>query len=328
MQLVRVSPQTVRVLSRHVDKMERLKLPLTEPQIRTLFEKAINQRELTPQEMFMLSKLLKEDERYGRHMANVCASLGARPISRLREFFTSLCITKEILEESAPRKSESARVMDFYQTIGVMVLEEPYCAEMVRHYLGPEKDELFRIINDLSYERKLDILDVGFGKGRYLIELSRRENLHVVGIDYSLLMQLLTRRIAQLNGIAVDARDGDATKMVFPDSSFDVTICMYNTLGNIPEDVRALGEMKRVTRKGGLVIISLLSEHALPFQLAIYHEMGLTVKETTDDRVYTHQGLVSKRHTKLALKNLMEKVGLDGEILEVGIGYVAVMKVT
>lgn len=353
MQLVNISRGTARALSKHVDRIRRLKLPIAEPQIQLLFEKAIKERTLTPQEMFILSRLVNEDAEYGKDMANLCATLGAKPGERLREHFHSLHLAREALEATAGEKSESERVKDFYQTVGVMVLEYPYCAEMVSNYLGPESDALYNLFNELGERRKIDlfgkefyelygvfdtfsqmahgrridVLDVGFGKGRYLIELSRRENLHVVGIDYSLLMQLLTRRIAQLKGPQVNALDGDATRMAFPDGSFDVTICMYNTLGNIPEDVKALGEMRRVTRKGGLVIVSLLSEKALPYQLRLYDQMGLTVKEITEDRVYTHQGLVSKRHTKSALKNLMGKVGLDGEILEVGIGYIAVMQV-
>lgn len=338
MQYVQIDAKSAKAFSGHGKTMRKLGMPLTESRMTTLFAKAIASRVLTYQEWFILTKIIEEDIRYAEHMDGVCASLGATPQERLRRKYARIAVIREILEKSRVGKTERERVRDFYRTIGVSVLEDEYAGHIIRDYLGPEKDFVYKLLKELLEVREsVDILDVGFGRGRYLIPFSKEDRLRVIGIDYSLLMELLTLRIAQLQGgVTVDARAGDATRIEFLDRSFDLTMCMYNTLGNIPQELQALREMRRVTRKGGLIVLSVCSDKSLDHRLEMYERMGLTVERIEDGKVYTKEGLTSKGYTREALERVLNETGLDvglsgsvgfvdAGIFEVGVGYVAVV---
>jgi SAM-dependent methyltransferase len=51
----------------------------------------------------------------------------------------------------------------------------------------------------------------------------------------------------------LDVREASVTSIPFPDATFDVA-CSFKVLAHVPEIGRALAEMARVTRPGGLVI--------------------------------------------------------------------------
>jgi SAM-dependent methyltransferase len=93
------------------------------------------------------------------------------------------------------------------------------------------------------------ILDVGCGTGVLAAEL-RREKREVRGVDFSFGMLLHARaRVpgARASGIAIP----------FPDNSFDCTYCVAVLHHLVLPDVveRTLGEMVRVTRRGGSVVV-------------------------------------------------------------------------
>jgi ubiquinone/menaquinone biosynthesis C-methylase UbiE len=51
----------------------------------------------------------------------------------------------------------------------------------------------------------------------------------------------------------VDLRQADAHALPFPDASFDTVVCTF-ALRAIPDERRAVGEMTRVLRPGGLLL--------------------------------------------------------------------------
>jgi ubiquinone/menaquinone biosynthesis C-methylase UbiE len=65
---------------------------------------------------------------------------------------------------------------------------------------------------------------------------------------------------AQQRGL--DVKLGSATELPFDDNQFDVT-CSFKVLAHVPEIEKALAEMARVTRPGGMV----LAEFYNPFSL-------------------------------------------------------------
>ena len=54
---------------------------------------------------------------------------------------------------------------------------------------------------------------------------------------------------------AVDLREGDAQHLDFPDASFDTVVCTF-ALCAISDDRRAVHEMIRVLRPGGLLLLA------------------------------------------------------------------------
>ncbi|BAL91198.1 putative methyltransferase [Actinoplanes missouriensis 431] len=93
------------------------------------------------------------------------------------------------------------------------------------------------------------ILDVGVGTGRNLPHY--RADATVTGIDLSPEMLAVARRSAQR---PVDLREGDATRLPFPDGSFDTVVCALS-LCAIPDPRAAIGEARRVLVPGGRLLL-------------------------------------------------------------------------
>jgi ubiquinone/menaquinone biosynthesis C-methylase UbiE len=98
-----------------------------------------------------------------------------------------------------------------------------------------------------------DTLEVGIGTGLNLPLYPGEVNL--TGIDFSSAMLDIARRRAQRVGRDADLREADALELPFPDASFDTVVATY-VLCAVPDERRALKEMNRVLRPGGLLLLA------------------------------------------------------------------------
>jgi len=96
------------------------------------------------------------------------------------------------------------------------------------------------------------VLEVAVGTGRNLTFYS--QGVRITGIDLSPAMLEITRKRADQLGVDADLREGDAQQLPFADASFDTVVCTLS-LCNIPDDRRAIAEMKRVLRPGGRLLL-------------------------------------------------------------------------
>lgn len=120
----------------------------------------------------------------------------------------------------------------------------------------------------------MEILDIGVGGGRttpYLAAGAAR----YLGIDYAEAMVSACRKRFPETEFAV----GDASNLVdLENHSFDLTIFSFNGIDTLPDDasrVRALSEMRRVTRPHGRVIVSSHNAKQLVL-LPSFEQAGLT----------------------------------------------------
>ena len=114
-------------------------------------------------------------------------------------------------------------------------------------------------------------------------------------------------------------------EMHFQNNYFDYSICVFSTLGNTPRPLQkvVLGEIKRVTKNGGKIIISVYSENVLETQKQFYNNIGLDIAKIENEFVYTKQGLISERFTKKKLENLFSLVDLEVKIIQLSsISYI------
>jgi ubiquinone/menaquinone biosynthesis C-methylase UbiE len=79
--------------------------------------------------------------------------------------------------------------------------------------------------------------------------------VQLTGIDFSPAMLGIARGRAEQLGRAVDLREADALALPFPEASFDTVVCTFS-LCAIPDERRAVGEMNRVLRPGGLLLLA------------------------------------------------------------------------
>ena len=97
-----------------------------------------------------------------------------------------------------------------------------------------------------------DVLEVAIGTGRNLTFYPA--GVRLTGIDLSPAMLERARERAGELGVEVDLREGDAQDLPFPGGSFDTVVCTLS-LCNVPDDRRAVAEMKRVLRPGGRLLL-------------------------------------------------------------------------
>jgi SAM-dependent methyltransferase len=109
------------------------------------------------------------------------------------------------------------------------------------------------------------LLDLGCGAGRHAFEAARR-GAQVVALDTDRgeleRVRAIAAAMAEAGEIqppaSLTATAGDATRMPLPDSSFDLVIAA-EILEHIPADQRAMDEISRVLRPGGIAAVTVPS---------------------------------------------------------------------
>jgi ubiquinone/menaquinone biosynthesis C-methylase UbiE len=97
-----------------------------------------------------------------------------------------------------------------------------------------------------------EVLEVAVGTGRNFTFYP--QGVRLSGIDLSPAMLEIAHQRAEELGVDADLREGDAQQLPFADASFDTVVCTLS-LCNIPDDRRAIAEMKRALRPGGRLLL-------------------------------------------------------------------------
>jgi ubiquinone/menaquinone biosynthesis C-methylase UbiE len=98
-----------------------------------------------------------------------------------------------------------------------------------------------------------ELLDVGCGPGTITVDLARLVAPgRVIGIDRAPEVLAQASAHASGQGVSIELRAGDVYALQLPDASFDV-VHAHQLLQHLSDPVRALSEMRRVLRPGGLV---------------------------------------------------------------------------
>lgn len=129
------------------------------------------------------------------------------------------------------------------------------------------------------YGRGGDVLECGCGTG-LLLERIQEFARSAKGIDLS--PGMLEKAVAR----GLDAREGSVTELPFPDASFDVT-CSFKVLAHVEAIGRALSEMARVTRPGGVVLAEFYNAMSLRALAKRLGPAGKISDLTRESAVYT-----------------------------------------
>jgi len=98
-----------------------------------------------------------------------------------------------------------------------------------------------------------NVLEVAPGPGYLSVELAKR-GFAVTGVELSEDFVEIAKRNADKAEVSVDFRQGNAADLPLPDATFDFIICSA-AFKNFMEPLKALTEMYRVLRTGGVVLI-------------------------------------------------------------------------
>lgn len=112
-----------------------------------------------------------------------------------------------------------------------------------KHYWRPET------LKEIAPRKGMKILDLAAGTGASSVNL-REAGAEVVSCDFSVgMLRVGKRKHPELDLVA-----GDALRLPFADDTFDVVTISW-ALRNVNDVSAALGEMLRVTRPGGRLVV-------------------------------------------------------------------------
>ena len=154
-----------------------------------------------------------------------------------------------------------------------------------RHRRPNHANGYHALVDDLEvdlcarYGTGRDILECGCGTGlilERLAEVGRR----AAGIDLSPGMLELAR------SRGLEVKEGSVTALPFDDASFDVT-CSFKVLAHVPDIGKALSEMARVTRPGGVILAEFYNPLSLRGLAKKLGPAGKISHRTRESAVYT-----------------------------------------
>lgn len=104
-----------------------------------------------------------------------------------------------------------------------------------------------------DYATQDPVLDLGAGTGWITMHLARWGR-QVVAADYSTEARAVFDHNMRQVGLDLDIAPGDITDLQFDDGQFGSVIC-YSVLEHIPDVHRAVDELARVIRPGGVAVV-------------------------------------------------------------------------
>lgn len=100
--------------------------------------------------------------------------------------------------------------------------------------------------------KPIKVLEIGVGTGANLPYYAK--DVELTAIDLSPEMIKVAAEKARRLDIAAEFKEMSAESLAFPDASFDAVVSTF-TLCTIPDPVKALTEMKRVSKLGGSIFL-------------------------------------------------------------------------
>lgn len=163
-----------------------------------------------------------------------------------------------------------------------------------------------------------NVLEVGSGTGRLLAIVAPHVE-EAVGVEHEYLQVHVSEKSLPKNARVVYADAGD---LPFNDDEFDLTVSVFNFLGNQGDNkFSVLREKRRVTKPDGNIIASVYAENALDYQMKQYkihqemlgrhgHETSIkTIDDTTLLLTDGYPLFTSERFSKDKLARLFRDTG-------------------
>jgi ubiquinone/menaquinone biosynthesis C-methylase UbiE len=172
------------------------------------------------------------------------------------------------------------------------------------------------ILNQIDFKDKINVLDIGFGTGFPLVEISQRlgAGSMVYGIDPWEPSHIRTRQKIKFYGLSnVKIIKGVAEKIPLKDNSIDL-IVSNNGVNNVTDIIKVFSECRRICRKNAQFIISVNLDKTM-FEFYDLFKDTLKDFKLTDEIKNVNNHIYEKRKPVKFIKQLF--TGNNFEILRV-----------
>ncbi len=174
------------------------------------------------------------------------------------------CSNQIVLEVASIHKSSEGFTLDKWRHKRSVRHRYDSTAQMYDQRYCEEQEAKYAVaLNGLIVRSTDVVLDVGCGSGLFFSHIAKRVGA-VLGLDISrgLLLQAKERAKAEGNVFLVLA---DADHLPFADTLFG-SVFAFTILQNLPRPLETLKEIKRVTKKGGSIVLTAL-KRAIPLEV-------------------------------------------------------------
>ncbi|MFA6918901.1 MAG: methyltransferase domain-containing protein [Patescibacteria group bacterium] len=161
------------------------------------------------------------------------------------------------------------------------------------------------------------VLETGIGIGRLIPELAPQVG-ELIGIDNSQFMLGKSKSVAQ-NYSNVQIIEGEIEHLsdTYPEDYFDFSLCVWNTFGNITDQVSALKELAKVTSKS--VFITVFHKGNIKERIEFYKNVDVEVIDIDrENEIFYLNGYKSMTFNIEDIQKLAKQSGLkvvDSKIL-------------
>ena len=156
------------------------------------------------------------------------------------------------------------------------------------------------------------VLEIAPGPGYLSVELAKRGQFKITGLDISETFVRLASQLARREGVSARFVHGSASDIPFEDGLFDLIVCRA-AFKNFSEPLKALNEMHRVLKPGGrAVIIDLRKDSSWEEVVSYVDGLHLNAIDTWITKWTFKLMLLKRAYTEGAMKALIDESDFKG----------------
>ena len=204
-----------------------------------------------------------------------------------------------------------------FQDLGIEGEKAIYYDKISReHRISEFKEQAKEIVKHIKDGDS--VLEVASGPGYLLIELAKFGKYKITGMDISKDIVAIAASNAKEAGANVNFLQGNASRIPFHENTFNFIICVLS-FKNFKEPVKALREMYRVLKPGGMALIMDLNRKASLYATKkVAENMGLKGITAYIAGAIQRSAAYSKDELKTFISSTEFK---ENEIRESGMGF-------
>ena len=154
------------------------------------------------------------------------------------------------------------------------------------------------------------VLEAGVGIGR-LIPVLAPLIKEFVGIDKAKLMVKKSKEVAKkYQNVRIVEGKLEKLDKIFSKDYFDFSLCVWNTLGNVKDEVEVLREISKVTSRS--IFVTVYKKGTIEKRKKWYRRVGIKIRkiDRKNEIFYSESGLRSKSYSLEDMEKIAKKSGL------------------